>query len=143
MFCNENQYTSIQICSTLFYILLKACFAIKDINTDLVLLLSDHLKYLLISHIWQLWHVITYERDSAGLSDLRQSFCHPMSWFVFMNSEMFICCCKKTAPLLRKRKLVIRSFSIKQALNCNTYSWSLIYLKIENNLTRPWYFRVI
>ena len=54
LFDQWNQYISIQICCGLFYIILKTCSTIKDSNPDLVLLLSYHLKYLIISHISQL-----------------------------------------------------------------------------------------
>ena len=42
-------------------------------------LLSYHDKYLLISHVSQLWHMITFERGRAGILHLHQSSCHPMS----------------------------------------------------------------
>ena len=35
-----------------------------------------NIKYLVISHIWQLWHVITFEGGRSGISDLRKSFCY-------------------------------------------------------------------
>ena len=62
-----------RICLLFFYILLKTCFAIKDINPDLVLLLSNLVKYFLISHTWQLWHMRTLEPGLSEISDLRQS----------------------------------------------------------------------
>ena len=41
---------------------------IQDSNPELVLLLCYHVKYLVISHFWQLWHMITLERDSSGIT---------------------------------------------------------------------------
>ena len=89
---NEIQIYTIQICCTLLYIILKTYFFIKDSNSDLVHLLFYHVKYLLISQISQLWHVIPFERSSSGISHLRQSSSHPMSSFVFMKSAKFIRC---------------------------------------------------
>ena len=87
---NENQYISIQICCSLFCIILNRCFVIKESNPDLVPLLSYHVKYLVISHISQLWHMITFERMRSGISHLRQSSCYRMSSMTFINSSIFI-----------------------------------------------------
>ena len=43
---NENQYVSIQICCSLFCIILNRCFVIKESNPELV----PH--YLIMSNIW-------------------------------------------------------------------------------------------
>ena len=61
---NENQYISIQISCSLFYIIFKTWFAI---NPDLVLVLSYHFKELFISHISQLSPVITFQRGHSGI----------------------------------------------------------------------------
>ena len=87
---NENQYISIQICCSLFCIVLNRCFVIKESNPDLVPLLSYHVKYLVISHISQLWHMITFERSRSGISHIRQSSCYPMSSMTFINLSIFI-----------------------------------------------------
>ena len=86
----EMHVFSIHIeCST-FYIILKTCFAMKDSNTELVVLLSYYVKYLLISHISYFLHEITTERSRFGFSHLHQSFCCPMSSFVFTKTAKFI-----------------------------------------------------
>ena len=97
---NENQYISIQICCSLFCIILNRCFVIKESNPDLVPLLSYQVKYLVISHIWQLWHPITFELGCSGNSHLRQSFCYPIFSFIFMNSAIFIWRLKNTLKTL-------------------------------------------
>ena len=80
------------MCCGLFYIISKTCFTIQDSNPNLVLSLSHHVKYLLISHklVSQVLHAMTFERGHSGISDIRQSFCYPIqrnSFGDFMNQQ--------------------------------------------------------
>ena len=82
---HENQYIWIQICCSLLCIILNRCFVIKERNSDLVPLLTYHVKYLVISHIWQLWHMITFERGRSVISHFCQPCCYPMCSMTFIN----------------------------------------------------------
>ena len=87
---NENQYIWFQICCSLLCIILNSCFVIKERNSDLVPLLSYHVKYLVISHSWQLLHMITFERGLSVISHICQSSCYPMSSMTFINLSILI-----------------------------------------------------
>ena len=87
---NRNQYISIQICCSLFCVILNRCFVIKESNPDLVHLLSYHIKYLVMLHISQFCHMITFERGRSGISHLHQSPCYPSSSMTFINLSISI-----------------------------------------------------
>ena len=90
---NGNQYISIQIYCILFCPTSKRCFVLKGRNQELVPLLSYHVKYLVISHIWQLWHPITFERGGSGISHHRQSSIllvhYPLITFISLFIQRF------------------------------------------------------
>ena len=54
------------------FVLYERRFA-KDRNPELVSLSRNHVKHLAFSHIWQLWHVITFDWGRSGVSHLPQS----------------------------------------------------------------------
>ena len=89
---NENQYIWFQICCSLLCIILNKCFVIKERNSDLVPLLSYHVKYLVISHSWQLLHMITFERGLSLMSCthlpifLLSNVLHDIHKFIDINS---------------------------------------------------------
>ena len=104
---NENQYISIQICCNLFCVILNRCFVIKESNPDLVPLLSYHIKYLVMSYISQLCHMITFERGGSRISHLHQSPCYPSSSMTFINVTISIWSFQESQNNFRNQKLTL------------------------------------
>ena len=69
-------WTFVQIFRCLCYVALKTSFFMKDINWDTVFTSSHPVKCLVILHVWQLWHVLTLERDRSEICHFRRSFHH-------------------------------------------------------------------
>ena len=94
---HKNEWESILMCYCLVYIVLKTSFFIEDTSPDLLLPLSYHVNYSIISPFdnFDLWWLL----NEAVLESQTFANLFFIQFLLFLlNSAIFIWCCKKTAP---------------------------------------------